>query len=259
MPKARKERTAKLTRTRKLGLVRKEALVNKIRECVERFPNIIVFQTHNMRATFLKSLRAKYESHARFFFGRNKLMARALGLSAEDEAGPGLHEMSPSLVGSCGIVFTDLPVSELVEFLGNYREADFPRAGFVATETIELPAGPLPDAFTVPMDSYLRNTLLMPTEVKDGKLGLVHELRVCTKGQKMSAEGARICKLLGNKMASFHFVVTASAEKKKNGEYKIQQYCSTEEAALDDGEKMQEEEGDEDDEEGEGEDEGMDE
>lgn len=59
-----------------------------------------------MRNNKLKDLRAEWKD-SRFFFGKNKVIALALGKSAEDEITEGIHKLSAALRGQCGLLFTN--------------------------------------------------------------------------------------------------------------------------------------------------------
>ena len=62
------------------------------------------------RNTALKSVRATLRS-SRIFFGRNKLIATALGRTPSDEYADALHEVASSLLGGeAGLLFTDEPL-----------------------------------------------------------------------------------------------------------------------------------------------------
>jgi hypothetical protein len=50
----------------------------------------------------------------RFFLGKNRVIAIALGRTKESESRENLHEVSKRLKGQCGIVFTDKPKSEVI-------------------------------------------------------------------------------------------------------------------------------------------------
>jgi mRNA turnover protein 4 len=52
----------------------------------------------------------------RFFLGKNRVIAIALGRSKESECRENLHEVSKRLKGQCGIVFTDKPKSEVIRY-----------------------------------------------------------------------------------------------------------------------------------------------
>jgi len=69
-------------------------------------------------------------------------------------------------------------------------EKDYARAGFVATETVELPAGPLPQ-FAHSIEPHLRK-LGLPTRLNKGVIELDRNHTVCKKGATLTPEQAKI-------------------------------------------------------------------
>ena len=53
-------------------------------------------------------------SSCRFFFGKNKVMAVALGRAADDEYKDNLHIISSELKGQTGLLFTNKTKKEVV-------------------------------------------------------------------------------------------------------------------------------------------------
>lgn len=103
---------------------------------------------------------------------------------------------------------TNKPKEEIFKYFNEFIRQDFPKAGFIATETVVLPAGPLSkEIFAVSMETYLRLKLAMPTEVKDAGVSLVRDFEVCRKGKPLTPEQAKILKLLGNKMHTFRVAI----------------------------------------------------
>ena len=78
---------------------------------------------------------------------------------------------------------------------------EFARAGVAATETVELPAGPLPN-FPHNMEPYLRK-LGLPTRLTNGVVMLLADHQVCRDGQELSGDQAKLLQLLDIKMATF--------------------------------------------------------
>jgi mRNA turnover protein 4 len=80
-----------------------------------------------MRNSYLKEIRNLW-SHSRypenldvselglcdlrFFFGKNKVMAKALGSSAEDEVKENIHILSEKLRGNIGLLFSNCDPQE---------------------------------------------------------------------------------------------------------------------------------------------------
>lgn len=83
-----------------------------VRNCVEKYARIFILSVHNMRNNKLKDLRLQWKD-SRFFFGKNKVIALALGKSPENEVANGLHKLSLALRGQCGLLFTNRSKKEV--------------------------------------------------------------------------------------------------------------------------------------------------
>ncbi|XP_012284605.1 mRNA turnover protein 4 homolog [Orussus abietinus] len=213
MPKSKRDKKISLTKTSKKGLLLKQQIVEDIRYCVEKYSRIFLFSVENMRNNKLKSLRSEWKD-SRFFFGKNKIVALALGTSPEKEVADGLHKLSKVLKGQRGLLFTNRLKKEVLKWMEDYREDDYARSGFVVDETIVLPEGPLPD-FPHSIEPHLRQ-LGMPTALKKGVVTLLREYEVCKEGQTLTPEQARILKLLQTPLATFK-LIPIGIYTKKNG------------------------------------------
>jgi len=86
--------TVSMTQAKKKGREGKESLVEQIRESVDSFPHVYVFAIENVRNSLLKDIRTEQKDSSRFFMGKNKVMALALGTSSETEYRDNLHKIS---------------------------------------------------------------------------------------------------------------------------------------------------------------------
>ncbi len=73
------------------------------------------------------------------------------------------------LKGSVGLFFTNTTKSSVLEWFQSFCEQDHARSGFVATEEVVCPEGPL-SQFTHTMEPQLRK-LGLPTALKKGMFG----------------------------------------------------------------------------------------
>ncbi|CAG0915234.1 unnamed protein product [Notodromas monacha] len=207
MPKGKRTRIVALTRTRKKGLDSKKKLMDDLRSCLEDYERVFVFSVRDMRNAKLKDMRTKWRT-SRFFFGKNKVMAIALGRTAEEEQADGLHKLSKALRGQCGLMFTNSAKDDVVDFFGKYVEADYARAGAVATDDVALEEGPLPD-FPHSVEPYLRLKLGLKTTLNRGVVTLLKPHIVCRKGERMTPEQTRLLKLMNHPMAEFRVNLVA--------------------------------------------------
>ena len=152
--------------------------MEEVRSCVDQFQSIFVFTAENMRNAALKDVRASLKS-SRIFFGRNKLIATALGRGASDEFRDGLSKVAGLLLGGeAGLLFTNEPAEVVQRCFETSQVAEYARAGTAATREVGLEAGAL--NFPHSMEPYLR------------KLGLPACERVGAARCRPSARGASL-------------------------------------------------------------------
>lgn len=232
MPRAKRDKKISLTKTERKGLQWKQQIVDDIRNCVEKYPNIFLFSVQNMRNNLLKELRSEWKKDSRFIFGKNRVMQLALGKSEAEETEENLHKLAIRLRGQCGLLFTDRSEKDVIEWSKQYSAIEYARSGFIATETIVLPEGPLED-FSHAIEPHLRS-LGMPTKLEKGVVKLYKEYTVCTEGKVLTPEQARVLKLIAKPMATFSLEIKCSWS--RDGGYKsyVDDEVTTEGGSADD-------------------------
>jgi len=206
MPKTKRYKKISLTQTKKKGLEGKQRLVEDVRECAAKYSHIYLFSVQNMRNNKLKSIRSEWKD-SRFFLGKNRVIAVALGRTKEDECKDNIHQVSKRLQGQCGILFTDRAKDEVIPHFAKHSESDYARSGNRASETVTLQPGPL-EQFPFNMEPYLRQ-LGLPTSLQKGVVTLLKEHTVCKEGAVLTPEQARLLKLLCIHMAEFRVTIEA--------------------------------------------------
>lgn len=100
MPKSKRQKVTTLaktpTRTTKAS---KLALVNEIRSNIDQYDHLWLFSVGDMRNEGLKDVRMQWRGTGRFFFGKTRVMAKALGVTPETEYEEGLSKVAR--VGNC--------------------------------------------------------------------------------------------------------------------------------------------------------------
>uniref|UniRef100_A0A8D8V7Z6 Ribosome assembly factor mrt4 n=1 Tax=Cacopsylla melanoneura TaxID=428564 RepID=A0A8D8V7Z6_9HEMI len=212
MPKSKRDKKITLSKTVKKGLERKQNLRDALVKAVEKYDNIYVFSVQNMRNSKLKDVRNDWKD-SRLFFGKNKVMAYALGKSKEDEIQKNIHLVSSALRGQCGLLFTNRSKEDVLMWFDVYEDEDFAKSGFVSTEDVELKQGPLHE-FPHSIEPQLRQ-LGLQTNLNKGIVTLFKDHTVCKKGDVLTPEQARILKLLKKKMAKFKILLYMYYNKKE--------------------------------------------
>jgi len=214
-----------LSKTVKKGTAIKEKLVEDLRECVDLYSSIFVFSVENMRNTKLKELRNIWGG-SRFFFGKNKVMAHALGRGPEDEHKDNLHLLSQRISGECGLLFTNKKKEEVSKFFSTFTERNYARSGCVAIDDFCIKEGPLKFPFS--METHLRN-LGLKTVLKDGVITLLADTQVCNEGDVLSPEQCKLLELFEVQMADFKLILDCHWS---DGEFEVLE--EDDEAAMED-------------------------
>jgi len=200
MPKSKRSRVVPLTKTQSRGRARKSELIDEVQKLCDEYKAIYVFSCENMRTDPLKRLRVALKD-SRFMFGKNKVVALALGKSREESYLPGLEKLAEVLRGDVGLIFTNRKISEFEKEIAAFEELDFARAGFVATEDVLVKAGPIegqPSSMYEPL-----RKLFLPVKLNKGVIELEEDHYVCRKGDELTPEQAQALKFFNKRMARF--------------------------------------------------------
>jgi mRNA turnover protein 4 len=142
MPRAKRNKVISLTKTPKRNTRNaKSAHIDAVQEAAQKYPTIVVFYVANLRNTHLQEVRSLWKENSKVIFGKNKVVAKALGHDPESEVKEGVSGISKKLQGPVGVLFTDSQPTEVLEWFADYAREDFARAGNIATRDVILEAG----------------------------------------------------------------------------------------------------------------------
>ena len=186
----------------------KGKLMDQIRQCATEYSHVYVFRVRNMRNVFFKNLRTSTEG--RYFIGKNKVMALALGQTESSECVAGASLVARMLKGDRGLLFTNDDPEKITSILDSVEETDFARTGNKADLTVVIENDPkglrnvaTGELLSATLEPQLRQAG-MPTKLQGGIILLSTDtFTVCEEGKALTAAQARILKAFGIKMASF--------------------------------------------------------
>lgn len=149
----------------------------------------------------------------RLFFGKTKVMAKALGTTPSDEYQPSTSHLSKHLIGNVGLLFTPRSPASIIDYFSTLSKADFARAGTEASRSFVVPAGvvysmggEIAEEEDVPMAHGLEpelRKLNVPTALVKGKITLENPYTVCREGDVLDSRQTRLLKLFGVATADF--------------------------------------------------------
>lgn len=148
-------------------------------------------------------------------------MARALGTNPEESHADGIYKLSSHLTGTVGLLFTNREPEAIISYFSSLSNADFARAGTVATRDFIVPAGlvssnggEVPAEYDVPFPHSLEPELRrlgMPTRLVNGRVVLGGDetgegsegYTVCKTGQTLDGRQTRLLKLFSVCLSEF--------------------------------------------------------
>ncbi|KAJ2091244.1 mRNA turnover and ribosome assembly protein [Coemansia sp. RSA 986] len=190
--------------------------MESVKDAVNTYDYIWVFSVHNMRNQYLKEVRNQFKT-SRFFFGSNRVMAKALGNTSEEEVAENIHKVSEALKGEVGLLFTNQTVGDIRSWFDKFSADDYARAGCIATERVVIPAGEVVRGFTKEsfpnnMEPQLRQ-LGMPTLLRQGKITIDYDYVICNDGDVLTPQQSHLLKHFWIKMAVFKIALMACYHK----------------------------------------------
>jgi mRNA turnover protein 4 len=214
MPKSKRSQRVTISKSSKKlkgnrGLELKQELVKKIRSRFDECSNLFVIRLYNERTDKLQIVRSHFppSEHSYFFFGKNRVMQLALGRTPATEYLPSLSKISPYLVGKMGLMLTNRSPQEVLEYFNKLQMEDYARAGNRVKEDVIIDEGPL-DGFQHTMEPLLRS-LGLTTTLKKGIIHLLKSYTICSNGDILTPEQAKLLKLFQRPLAQFQIKVKA--------------------------------------------------
>jgi len=195
------------------GLELKQELVKKIRSRLDSCSHLFVLRLYNERNDKLQAVRAHFPTSesSYFFFGKNRVMSLALGRTPATEYLPSLAKITPHLVGKMGLMLTNRSRQEILAYFNQLEIQDYARSGNRVHETVVIDEGAL-DGFQHTMEPLLRS-LGLTTTLKKGVVTLLKPFTVCSKGDILTPEQAKLLKLFQRPLAQFKIKVKAHWDK----------------------------------------------
>ncbi|KAL2109880.1 hypothetical protein VUR80DRAFT_1886 [Thermomyces stellatus] len=224
MPKSKRARVVHLTQVQKKGREHKDKLFENVRAAVPEYRHCFVFRVDNSRNTHLKTVRQEL-TDCKIFFGKTKLMAKALGQTPAEAQADGIDALTPHITGQVGLLFTNRDPEDVASYFDNLSAVDFARAGATAPRAFAIPpgvvyatAGEVPPEHDVPLEHSLEPELRrlgVPTRMVKGKVVLGDEdgsgeaYVVCREGDVLDSRQTRLLKMFGVCLSEFKVKISA--------------------------------------------------
>lgn len=155
----------------------------------------------------------------RLFFGKTRVMAKALGDFPSTEPHPSTSLLSAHLTGPCGLIFSHRGPAPILSYFSTFHPNSYARAGIISTRSFTIPsgtlytrAGEIPASEDVPLEHSIEPALRklgVPTRLVKGRVELDEPFEVCKEGVVLGSGQTTLLKMFGVVMAEFAVEVRA--------------------------------------------------
>lgn len=158
----------------------KKKTVSELTKLVKESKTILVASIKNLPAAEFQEIGKKLRGKAVIKVPKKSLISRAIDESKNEK----LQEFKGKLEDSIAVLFSDLDAFELASELLNKKSPSKAKAGQIANEDLEIPAGPT-DLTPGPAISEL-GALGIQIQIKAGKIEIAKPKVVAKKGEAIS-------------------------------------------------------------------------
>jgi len=173
---------------------RKQEYFGRMKQLLEAYDTILVVGIDHVSSGQLAKIRKELRAHdATVLMGKNTLMRKVVAAFVEEHADHPIAELSPYLVGNCGLIFVKKNLDQVRTIIKANVKAAPAKVGQVAERDVVVPPGP---TGCDPGQTQWFQALNVPTKIVKGQIEIVSELKLITKGDKVGASEAGLLQKL---------------------------------------------------------------
>jgi len=173
---------------------RKQEYFGRMKQLLETYETVLIVGIDHVSSGQLSKIRKELRTHeATVLMGKNTLMRKVVAAFMEEHPGHPIAELSPYLVGNCGLIFVKKNLDKVRTIVKANVKAAPAKVGQVAERDVVVPPGP---TGCDPGQTQWFQALNVPTKIVKGQIEIVSELKLITKGDKVGASEAGLLQKL---------------------------------------------------------------
>jgi len=182
---------------------RKQLYWAKLEKALTDYKNILVISVDFVGSKQMQDVRMATRGKAEIIMGKNTIMRKVIRDNSEKN--PKLASLLPLIKGNMGFIFTNNDLAKLRKQVMEFVMPAAAKAGVLAPCDVVVPPGP---TGLDPGQTSFFQTLNVPTKIVKGAIEITGEIRLCTKGEKVSASAVALLTKLGKKPFEYGIQVT---------------------------------------------------
>lgn len=184
---------------------RKEVYFKKMAELLDNYSKILIVHADHVGSQQFHLIRKSLRGTAEVLMGKNTLMRKVIQTFVKEKEGHVVENLLPYIAGNIGLIFTNKEFGEVREVIDSNKVPAAAKANVLAECDVIVPPGP---TGCDPGQTSWFQALNVPTKISRGQIEIVSELKLVTRGTKVSASEAALLQKLNIKPFTYGLVLT---------------------------------------------------
>jgi len=173
---------------------RKEKQAAKLVQLLASYKSILLIGVDNVGSNQMAKVRMALRGKAVFLLGKNTHMRRTLRIQGEKN--PSIKALIPHIIGNIGLVFTNDDLIDVRDCITSFLVPAGAKTGAIAPIDVIVPPGP---TGMDPGQTSFFQALSIATKIMRGCIEIIAEVKLITKGEKVTASHVSLLQKLGIK------------------------------------------------------------
>jgi len=183
--------------------LRKERYIEKLLHCLTDYKNILIVQCDNVGSNQMQKVRLALRGSAELLLGKNTIIRKIV--REQIESNPKLEALVPYIYGNIGFVFTNGDLKKVRETITGNKVPAAAKVGSVAPIDVLIPPGA---TGLDPGQTSFFQSLNIATKIVKGAIEIQSEVKLVTKGEKVTASHVALLTKLNILPFFYGFTVT---------------------------------------------------
>jgi len=182
---------------------RKEKYIEKLLHCLNDYKNILIVQCDNVGSNQMQKVRLALRGQAELLMGKNTIIRKIV--REQIESNPKLESLVPYIYGNIGFVFTNGDLKKVREVITGNKVPAAAKVGTIAPVDVLIPPGA---TGLDPGQTSFFQSLNIATKIVKGAIEIQSEVKLVTKGEKVTASHVALLTKLNILPFFYGFTVT---------------------------------------------------
>jgi len=182
---------------------RKHTYWNKLETAFNTYKNILIISVDFVGSRQMQDVRLAIRGKGEIIMGKNTIMRKVIRDNSEKN--PKLAALVPLIRGNMGFIFTNGDLNAIRTQVQEFKLPAAAKPGVLAPIDVVIPPGP---TGLDPGQTSFFQTLNVATKIVKGSIEITGEVRLCFKGEKVTASAVALLAKLGKKPFEYGIQVT---------------------------------------------------